>query len=137
MELQLYINNIARCLGIVDILYTRRQYHQFKTFTSVILSYKLIIYKSQQHSTSLWSSINFRSIYIPAFVKPLIFYQFQSIIHPSIQQASDILSVSDQYTYQRSSRLYYSINFRALSRTSFNKPMTFYQFHRNMQPSIH
>ena len=50
MALQFYINNIPRCLDIVDILYARRKYHQFKNFTSVLISYKLIIYKSP----SLW-----------------------------------------------------------------------------------
>ena len=46
-ELKFYINNIARCIGIVYILSARRQYHLFNTFTSVILSYKSIIYKAQ------------------------------------------------------------------------------------------
>ena len=49
-KLQFYINNIARCLGIVDILSERRQDHKFITFTSVILYWKLIIHKSP----SLW-----------------------------------------------------------------------------------
>ena len=109
-ELQFYINNVARCLGIVDLLYSRIQYHQFNTFTSVLLSYKSIIYKSP----SLWSSINSRVIYIPNFIKPLIFYQFQSIIQPSIQQDSGLLSISEQYTSQPLSSLWYSINFIAL-----------------------
>ena len=37
-ELQFYINNIARCLGIVDILSARRQYHKFNTFTNILLA---------------------------------------------------------------------------------------------------
>ena len=72
------------------------------------------------NSTSLWFSINFKSIihpsiqqasdlisisagkYSPSFIKPLIFYQFQSIIHPSIQQASSLLSNSVKYTLKYS-----------------------------------
>ena len=45
MELQFYIKNIARCLGIVDLLSVSRQDHQFNIFTIVLLSYKSIIYK--------------------------------------------------------------------------------------------
>ena len=101
-ELQLYTNNIARSLGIVDIFSAVRKYHQLNTFTSFILSYKSIIYKS----SSIWYSINFRSIYSPTFIKPLIFYQFQSINQIIIQQASDILSISGQYTAHHSSSLW-------------------------------
>ena len=42
-ELKFYINNIVRCIGILVILSTRRQDHQFNTFTNVLLSYKYII----------------------------------------------------------------------------------------------
>ena len=45
-ELKLYINNTTRCLGKVDILSARKQDHQFNAFTSFLLSYKSIIYKS-------------------------------------------------------------------------------------------
>ena len=84
-----------------------------------------------QHSTSLWFCINFRAIYSPSFVKPLFFYQFQSIIHTRIQQASDILSISEQYTSQHSLSIWYSINFRLLSSPIFNKPLVLYQFQIN------
>ena len=45
-ELKFYINNIGGCLGMVDLLSTRRQDNQVNNFTSVLLSYKSIIYKS-------------------------------------------------------------------------------------------
>ena len=47
-------------------------------------------YKAQ-HSTSLWLSINFRTIYSPAFKNPMILYQFQSNINPIIQHNSNLL----------------------------------------------
>ena len=81
-----------------------------------------------QHSTSLWYYISFRAIYRPSFIKPLIFYQFQSIIQPKIQQASNLLYVSEQYSSQHTSSLLYFINFRALSIPSLNKPLIFYRF---------
>ena len=90
-----------------------------------------------QHSTRPWFSINFRAIYIPTFIEPMIFYQLQSIIQPSIQQDSDLISISEQHTSQNSSSLWYSINFRALSRPYFNKPLILYQFQNNIQPIIH
>ena len=109
MKLQFCINNIPRCLGIVDILSARLQYHQFNTFTSVLLSYKFIIYKS----SSLWYLPPYKSI-IKAFDKSPIYYQFQSNIWHKIHQASDILSISDHYTSQNPTSLWYSINFRAI-----------------------
>ena len=118
------------------ILSARIQYHHFNTFTSVLLSYKLIIYRSQQHSTSLWYYINFRAIYIPAFNKPLIIYQFQSNINPIIQQASDPLSISEQYIAQNSTIIWSSINFRAIYSSWFNKLLLFYQFQSIIQPRI-
>ena len=44
--IQLYINKIASYLCIVVLLSARIQDHQLNVFTSVILSYKSIIYKS-------------------------------------------------------------------------------------------
>ena len=95
------------------------------------------IWPKQHHSTSLWSSFNFRAIYSPAFIKPLIFYKFNSIIQPIIKQASDIISISEKYTAQHESSLLSSINFRTLSRPAFNKPLIFYQFQSKIHPSIH
>ena len=94
------------------------------------------IWPQQQHSTSLWSSINFRAIYSPAFIKPLIFYQFQIIIQPSIHQASDILSISEHYPDQHSTILWSSINFREKYIPEFIKPLIFYQFQSIIQFSI-
>ena len=62
---------------------------------------------------------------------------FWKVNNQSIQQASDLLSISYQYTAQHSSSLWSSVNFRALSRPSFQKPLIFYQFHINIQPTIH
>ena len=51
--------------------------------------YKSIIYKTQQHSTRIWSSNETRAIYKPTYIqlttkftKTPIFYQFQSNIQP-------------------------------------------------------
>ena len=44
-ELQFYTNNIARCIGIMDILYTSGKDHQFNTLKTVLLYHKSIIYK--------------------------------------------------------------------------------------------
>ena len=89
-----------------------------------------------QHSTSLWSSINFIAIYSPVFIKPLIFYQFQIIIQPSIQQAYYILSISEKNTAHHSSSLLYSNNFRALSSPEFNKPLICHQFQSNILKTV-
>ena len=78
MELQFYINKIARCLGIVDILSASRQDNQFKTLIKC--------------ST--------------------IFTSRLSTNHKNIQQASDLLSISEQYTspkHQYPSKLFHSI----------------------------
>ena len=56
--------------------------------------------------------------------------------HNSIQQASYLLSISEQYTAQYSTSLIYFINFRAIYSPVFNKPLIFYQFHSNIQPRI-
>ena len=70
MELQLYINKIAGCLGIMLLLPARRQYHHFNTITSALVSYKSIIYKSHNiPNQSIFLTMNFsrntwsRSIY--------------------------------------------------------------------------
>ena len=44
-SIQLSTNNIESCLGIVVILYARRQYRQFNTLTIALLYYKSIIYQ--------------------------------------------------------------------------------------------
>ena len=88
-----------------------------------------------QHPSSLWSSIHFRALSSPAFNTTLIIYQFQSNIHPIIQQASDILSISQQHKTQHSTILWYSINFTALSNPPFNKPLILYQFKSKIQPN--
>ena len=67
-----------------------------------------------QYSTILWYYINFRAIYSLEFIKPLIFYQFHSIIRPSINQASDLLSISSHYPDHNSTSLLSYINFRAI-----------------------
>ena len=125
-ELQFYINNIARCLDIVDLLSTRRQYHQFNTFKIVLLSYKSVIYKPQ----SLWYfPITSEHITIKQnckvywYRKYFIFkytiltvqhfnkwYTFWQVNNQIIQQASDILSISDQYIVQNSPSLWSSID---------------------------
>ena len=88
-------------------------------------------YKSHNSST-LWYSINFRALSSPAFIKHMMFYQFQIIIKPRIQQAYDILSISEQYTAQHSSRIWSSINLRASSTPALNKPLIFYKFESNI-----
>ena len=117
----------------MDLLYARRQDHEFNTSTSVLLSYKYIIYKL----SSLWYSINIRAIYIPTFIKPVIFYQFQIIIQPRIHQVSNILSILENFPAQHSPNLWYSINIRVIYSPSFIKPMIFYQFQSIIQPRIH
>ena len=77
-ELKLYINNIARCLDIVVLLSARIQDHQFNI--------------TKQCSTFL--QFDYLQITIE-FNNNLIFYQFQSKIHLSIQQTSDLLSISE------------------------------------------
>ena len=86
-----------------------------------------------KHSSILLSSINFRALSRPEFNKPLIFYQFQSIIQPSIHQSFGILSISEQYTSHNPSILWSYINFRALSSPAFNKPLILYWFQSNIQ----
>ena len=66
-ELKFYINNISRCLGIVVVLSTRRQYDQLNTIMKCSNIFKGIL----------------------------------SINHNNIQQVSDIISISDQYTAQQ------------------------------------
>ena len=95
-SIQFYTNNIARFLGIGVILSSRRQYHQLKT---LIKCPTFLQVKYLQITT--------------AFKKPLIFYQFQSNIQPSINQASGILSISEHYPAQHSTSLWPSMNFRA------------------------
>ena len=41
MELQFYINNIIRCLGIVDLISSRRQYHHFYTLIKCATLFKI------------------------------------------------------------------------------------------------
>ena len=72
------------------------------------------------HSTSLWSYINLRAIYSPSFIKPMILYQFQSIIQPRIHQASDLLSILEHYPSHNSTSLLSSINFRAIYSPTIN-----------------
>ena len=67
------------------------------------------------------------------FISFLLSYNLLSIN----QQASDIISISEQYIDQHLWSLWSSINFRALSSPEFNKPLVFYQFQRNTQPRIH
>ena len=146
MEVQFYINNIARCPDIVDIFICKdtislvQHFHKCSTFLQVdylqiatAFNKPMILYQFQsiiqpiihqasdlllisehypdQHSTSLWSSINFRAIYSPEFIKPLIFYAFQSITQNGIHQASDIISIPEQYAADHSTSLWSSINF--------------------------
>ena len=120
-------------LGLEQVLSASIQYNQFNNFTSVLLSYKSIIYKSP----SLWSSINFRAIYGTTFIKPSIFYQFQSNTWHNIHQASDILSISEHYPDQYSTSLCSYINFRVIDGTTFITPPIFYQFQSIIQTRIH
>ena len=46
--------------------------------------------------------------------KTFIFFQFQRNIKPIIQQASDILSTSEQHISQNPTSLWYYINLRAI-----------------------
>ena len=124
-ELKPYINNITRCLGILDILSADRQDHQFNSLTSVLLSYKSIVYKSKSpHPTSLWYSINFRAIYRPSLIKPLIYYQFKRIIQHRIQRDSYLLSNSEQYPqniytlFRKNPTRFWSILFKTWSHRS-------------------
>ena len=107
VTIKFYINNISRRLRIVVILSTSIQYQHFNTLNKCpllqvnnqqIRQASDILSISEQYtahnSTILWYPINFRAIYIPSLNKPLILYQFQSNIQPSIQQASDIISIS-------------------------------------------
>ena len=109
-ELQIYINTIASCLGIVDLLSERRQYHQWYTiikcaavFTSQLSTNNNNIqqasdikmkseqytspylYNLQPHLPILWSYINIRAIYITTitiFLKiSLLYYEtFQAML---------------------------------------------------------
>ena len=90
-----------------------------------------------QHSSSLWSSINFRALSSTEFIKPLTLYQFHSPIKTIIQQASDLISTLDQYRSHNSPSLLSSINFRALSRSSFSKHLIFYTFQSNILKDIY
>ena len=64
--MQLYINSITRCIGIVDILSTRRRDHQWNNLIKFeTLFYKSVMYKLQQHSTRLVSSSKARAISNP------------------------------------------------------------------------
>ena len=62
-----------------------------------------------------------------AFNKPLILYQFQSNIHPIINQDYNILSISEHYPAQNPTSLWSYINFRSLSTPAFNNPLISYQ----------
>ena len=106
MELQLYINNIARCLGIVDILSSRIQDHHFNTFKIVLLSYKFIIYKSSslwclpitsEHPTSQWHCKVSR-------------YSEYSI------RKDTILTVPKSILHQRNARYFYMVNILSAKR---------------------
>ena len=89
-----------------------------------------------QHSSSLWSSINFRALSRTVLIKPMTLYQFQSTIQPRIQQASDLISTSYQYRSHNSSSLLSSINLRALYRLSFSKYIIFHQFQSNIPKNV-
>ena len=67
IELQFYINNIIRCIGIVDILSEERKDHQFNT----LINYYTFL------------QVNYLKITI-AFNNTLIFYQFQRNHQPII-----------------------------------------------------
>ena len=75
-----------------------------------------------QHSSSFWYSINFRALCSPAFNKPLIFYQCQSKIQPSIHQASGILLIPEHYPSQHPTNLLYPIKVIAI----YSKIFTLY-----------
>ena len=68
---------------------------------------------------------------------PISSYLTKSDTDKIIKQASDLLSMSEQYTAHDSSSLLSSIKFRELSIPEFNNPLIFYQFKRNIQPIIH
>ena len=88
------------------------------------------------HSSILWYSIKLRALSKPYFDMPLIFYQFQSNIKPSIHLAYDILLISEHCTAHNSTSLWSSINFRAKYSPSFINPLIFFQFQSIIQPSI-
>ena len=92
---------------------------------------------TSQYLSSLLYYMNFRALSSTAFIKPLTLYQFQSPVQPIIQQAYDLISTSDQYKAYNSSSLLSSINFRALSRSSFKKHLIFYTFQSNIPKNVY
>ena len=92
--------------------------------------------QQSKYATSLWSSINFRAIYSLTSIKPLVLYQFQNIIQTIIQQASDIISISEHYPAHHSTNLWYPINFRAKYSPASIKPLILYQVQSIIHPSI-
>ena len=145
-ELQFYINSIASCLVILDLLYARRKDHKFNTFTSVILSYKSIIYKlpslwyfpiSSEHPTS---QQHYKvSQYSEYFIwKETRLTVPKSIIH---QQTASCLVIVNILSTRRQDKKWNTFTSVLISDKSiiksFNKPLIFYQFQINIQPKIH
>ena len=85
MELHLYLNNIARCLGIVVLLYERIQYHQFKNiikcYTFLQVDYTQITPKASFIQSTLQAQPN---IYFPSCIPPQT--RDPALQHPLIPQ---------------------------------------------------
>ena len=70
--LQVYYLQIIKPLILASLQVNNQSIRQVSDLLSISEQYMA------QDSSSLWYSINFRSLYIPESNKPLIFYQFQS-----------------------------------------------------------
>ena len=113
MELQFYIKNVARCVGIVDFISKRRQDHQcntiiqYETFFEYNLSTKYIKFKQesdlQNKTEKSTSSTNILCVYsLPLFLPTLSFeLQIRNLnCDPNIQQDNIIpFTLNIKYKY--------------------------------------
>ena len=140
-RLQFYTNNITRCLGILDLLSERKEDHQFNAHTSVLLSYKSIIYKSSilwyfpitsEHSTS--QQHRKVSRYSESFIcKETRLIAPKSIIRQHTARYIDIanlLSARRQYL-QCNTFTSVLLSDKSIIKSP-NKPLIFYQFQSNI-----
>ena len=84
------------------------------TMQGVLVEWIFYLWGDNIYSATKSTSVLSENAIMIKINKTLILFQFQRNIKPIIQQASDILSTSEQHISQNPTSLWYSINLRAI-----------------------